>query len=206
MAVQTISLSLPEQVCRKLWMKAAEEGMTVDKLLSLFVHDLVGDSLLDRDNPGYVETWLDRCRPFYRDEVRRFSVWAAQNGELYGSGCALSYVEELDNVASDLADLEEDPDYTGDPDLVRDAMDFREAIADYRRSLKGLYDEYTADLARLNEHSHMKLSVQTFEEALDDLREHQRQMDAFDSGRLPDTAADAPDKEADAPDREAAAV
>ncbi|MBQ9348176.1 MAG: hypothetical protein IJT94_12725 [Oscillibacter sp.] len=197
MAAQTISLSLPEQVCMKLWRKATAEGMTVDKLLSLFVHDLVHDSLLDRDNPGYVDTWLDQCKPFFWTEAHRFSVWAAQNGELYGDGGALFYVGELDDVAADLADLEADPVYTGDPDLVRDAMDFREAIADYRRSLKWLYDKYVEDWERRRASQWVKdPPAQTFEEALDDLREHQRQMEAYKSGRLPDKAADAPGKEA----------
>ena len=191
MAERNVKLSLPEEDADRLWETGARAGMTPDQVLRHFVADLTGGASLDRDNQENARDWFNHYAFLYKNETRRFSVWAAQNGELYGNSGALFYVGELDDVTADLADLVDSPAYARDTDLVRDAMDLREAIADYRRSLKGLYDKYTKDLARRNAWIHENLTAQTFEEALDDLREHKRQREAFKRGEAPNSGGTA---------------
>lgn len=199
MAERTVVLSLPEADADRLWEIAAKAGMTPVQMVKHLIEDLTGGGSLDRDHREYAQEWFNQCGYFYKYEVRRFSVWAAQNDCLFGSFEALECVADLDDTIADLKALTDDPALLRDPDFDRESGEFREIIADNRRYLKELYDKYTEDLARLNEGCYPyrdPLPAQTFEEALDDLREHQRQMEAYKSGRLPDKAADAPGKEA----------
>ena len=153
---RTLRLRLTEEEAVALAETAASVGMPLRDLLESFVHDLIGNG--DRVTSDFAEKWLNRDAFFCTEKV--FTAYMAKFGALE---TARGYLDNMEDCRFEMVYAETREDH----DSLRDEAEW------YEQQLRDLYDEYTAFCKPRN------LPVQSWTDALEQLRQYQRETHDF---------------------------
>ena len=131
----TIQVNLPEEDALRLAKKAGAYGLTVGRLMEHFVADLVNGIYSNgSDERMYADMWFERCG-FGMSSDKTFLQYLLDYGlekEI------LSLWAELQDIKSDIAYYEENPD-KAEPGEV---AEIREVLQDCQEQINGYWNAY----------------------------------------------------------------
>ena len=166
---RTFRLRLSDADCERLMSKASGVGITAEAILENFIADLVcGDNTNGSDERMYAQDWFDRCGFQYTHSDNTFVSWLVRYGD-FEDVCYM--LDELDAVTAELCELEAEPDENLYEENEAYRLDTAEYIAHIKGQLEEPYGKYNDRLGGIN--------AQSFDEAMDGLREYRKKLAAF---------------------------
>lgn len=130
---RTITLKLSDADVVRITERAERHGLTVSELLENFIGDLVGGTYSNgSDERDFADQWFDRCWFGMFPEVTPITYLL----EEWTLDQVSDLIEEIEDIKSDIAFAEEDPE--------EEPEEYKDALAECENELKEFYSDYAS--------------------------------------------------------------